>query len=67
MAGRGVTLQALRGIVHAMRGWPTPLGIAINSIEQKAFAPDGAVSDEGIAAQLRVQATQILSFAARRL
>jgi FMN reductase len=25
------TLQALRGIVHALRGWPTPVGVAINS------------------------------------
>ena len=25
------TLQALRGIVHALRGWPTPIGIAVNS------------------------------------
>jgi FMN reductase len=25
------TLQALRGIVHALRGWPTPIGIAANS------------------------------------
>jgi FMN reductase len=22
----------LRAIVHALRGWPTPLGVAINSI-----------------------------------
>ncbi len=25
------TLQAMRSIVHALRGWPTPLGAAINS------------------------------------
>lgn len=25
------TLAALRSIVHALRGWPTPLGVAINS------------------------------------
>jgi FMN reductase len=25
------TLQTLRSIVHALRGWPTPLGAAINS------------------------------------
>ncbi len=27
------TLQALRTITHALRGWPTPLGVAINSSE----------------------------------
>lgn len=58
----GVTLAALRGIVHAMRGWPTPAGIAINSIEQKPFAPDGAVSDTGIAAQVSLVAEQIMAF-----
>lgn len=27
------TLGALRDIVHALRGWPTPLGLAINGAE----------------------------------
>lgn len=58
----GVTLAALRGIVHAMRGWPTPAGIAINSIEQKPFGPDGSIVDAGIAAQVALQARQILQF-----
>jgi FMN reductase len=58
----GVTLGALRGIVHAMRGWPTPVGLAINSIEQKPFGPDGALVDEGIAAQITLMARQIMSF-----
>lgn len=26
------TLQQLRAITHALRGWPTPLGIAINTV-----------------------------------
>ena len=55
----GVTLAALRGIVHAMRGWPTPMGIAINSIEQKPFAEDGSVSDAHIADQLDAMARQL--------
>lgn len=58
----GITLTALRGIVHAMRGWPTPVGIAINSIEQKPFGPDGMLADDGIAAQIRLQARQIMAF-----
>ena len=58
----GVTLAALRGIVHAMRGWPTPVGIAINSIEQRAFAPDGTIADADIAAAVALQARQIMSF-----
>lgn len=27
------TLQALRTITHSLRGWPTPLGLAINTAE----------------------------------
>jgi FMN reductase len=27
------TLTSLRSIVHALRGWPTPLGVAINATE----------------------------------
>lgn len=30
------TLQALRTITHALRGWPTPLGVAINTSEPEA-------------------------------
>ena len=58
----GVTLTALRGSVHAMRGWPTPVGLAINSIEQKPFGPDGTISDPGIAAQVALMARQIMGF-----
>src|SRR5262249_54895891 len=31
--GAVVTLAALRSVVHALRGWPTPLGIPINTLE----------------------------------
>jgi FMN reductase len=58
----GVTLAALRGIVHAMRGWPTPVGIAINSIEQKPFAPDGSLADADVRAAVAMQAGQIMAF-----
>jgi len=58
----GVTLAALRGIVHAMRGWPTPVGIAINSVEQKPFAPDGTIADTALAGQVALQARQIMTF-----
>jgi FMN reductase len=33
------TLTSLRSIVHALRGWPTPLGVAINAAEP---APDAS-------------------------
>jgi FMN reductase len=27
------TLQALRTVTHALRGWPTPMGLAVNTVE----------------------------------
>lgn len=59
----GTTLSALRDVVHAMRGWPTPVGIGVNSIEQKPFGPDGQVSDREVDSMVRVQAEQIMHFA----
>lgn len=59
----GVTLSALRGIVHAMRGWPTPIGIAVNSVEQRPFDAGGDLVDPGIADAVSAQARQIMSFA----
>ncbi|WP_159830561.1 NADPH-dependent FMN reductase [Novosphingobium sp. TCA1] len=59
----GTTLSALRDVVHAMRGWPTPVGIAVNSVEQRPFGADGVVADEGIASAVQAQARQIMGFA----
>jgi FMN reductase len=61
----GVTLQALRGIVHALRGWPTPLGIAVNSLDQKPFDPDGRLIDPNIKAAIKLQAEQVMVFASK--
>jgi FMN reductase len=55
------TLVAMRSTVHALRGWPTPLGVTINS------QPDaGHTSAERIAAatpQLELMAGQVVDFA----
>lgn len=61
----GVTLSALRGITHAMRGWPTPLGIAINTIAQKPFDADGRLVDADIIAQVNALAAQVMALARR--
>ncbi|GLK10352.1 hypothetical protein GCM10017600_37580 [Streptosporangium carneum] len=50
------TLQALRTIVHALRGWPTPLGAAINSAESR-LGPGGA--DARVTAQLRTVGLEV--------
>ncbi|MFJ6838317.1 NADPH-dependent FMN reductase [Streptomyces sp. NPDC091209] len=36
----GTTLCALRSIVHALRGWPTPLGVALNTTEHPLTSTD---------------------------
>jgi FMN reductase len=63
--GCGVTLQALRGIVHAMRGWPTPLGITVNTVEQKPFDAGEHLVDPSLRAAVRIQAEQIMLLARR--
>ena len=61
----GSTLAALRSIVHALRGWPTPVGVAFNSSE-KVFGADGTCLDAGIAKQLELMAQQVVDFARMR-
>jgi FMN reductase len=61
----GTTLVALRSIVHALRGWPTPLGVAINSIRQ-TFNSDGTPAEAGVSDQLCLLAQQVVEFARQR-
>jgi FMN reductase len=55
------TLASLRSVVHALRGWPTPLGAMLNS-SISSFAADGNCSDAKLAAQLSCIARQVLFF-----
>jgi FMN reductase len=58
------TLQALRATVHALRGWPTPLGATLNNnVGGKAlFDADGACLDAGVEAQLQTVGRQVVAF-----
>lgn len=60
--GTVTALQSLRTVVHALRGWPTPLGIALNST-QPLFDADGRVRDPEVAARFDVVAEQVVGFA----
>ncbi|MFT4053616.1 MAG: NAD(P)H-dependent oxidoreductase [Novosphingobium sp.] len=60
--GCGTTLSALRDVVHAMRGWPTPAGITINSVEQRPFDENGSIVEPRVAAAVTAQAQQIMTF-----
>ena len=61
----GSTLAALRSMVHALRGWPTPIGVAINSSE-KVFDADGSCLDPAIGKQLELMVSQVVGFARMR-
>lgn len=58
------TLGALRDIVHALRGWPTPLGVCIGGTDP-AFAPDGRCVDTRVGEQLRTLGHEVADFAHR--
>jgi FMN reductase len=55
------TLGALRDIVHALRGWPTPLGAAINSSE-RVFNDDGQCVVPRVSQMLDLIAAEVLGF-----
>ena len=61
----GATLATLRAIVHSLRGWPTPLGVLINSSEP-VFDRDGVCIAPAVAASLMAMTDQVLDFAAMR-
>jgi FMN reductase len=56
------TLSSLRSTVHALRGWPTPLGVVVNSMT-KPFGPDGEVLDEKVGEQLAILGAEVVAFA----
>jgi FMN reductase len=59
----GTTLTAMRSIVHALRGWPTPMGVGINTAVTKAFGADGSCVDPAVSVQLKTLAAQVVEFA----
>ncbi|OXE36083.1 MAG: FMN reductase [Phenylobacterium zucineum] len=61
----GTTLTAVRSIIHALRGWPTPFGAALN-INSGSFDGDGALKDPKETRQLNTVAEQVLEFTQRR-
>ncbi|MDO8802758.1 NADPH-dependent FMN reductase [Phenylobacterium sp.] len=58
----GTTLTTLRSIIHALRGWPTPFGAALNA-NSGSFDADGACVDPKDAWQLATVGEQVLEFA----
>lgn len=53
------TMQTLRTVVHALRGWPTPMGATIR-VGPDIFSPDGNRLDERSRAQLELVGRQVV-------
>ncbi|MDR5829288.1 NAD(P)H-dependent oxidoreductase [Caballeronia sp. LP006] len=58
----GTVLTSLRSIVHALRGWPTPFGATVNTLETRFESAD-TCSDPKVVEQLRTVGRQASSFA----
>ena len=58
--GCNTTLGALRSIVHALRGWPTPLGVTLNTAGVRLFDSDGRCLDTNVADSLKLLAEQVV-------
>jgi FMN reductase len=61
----GATLVALRSIIHALRGWPTPFGATLNT-SLVSFDENGLCSDEAQSSALALVAEQVTGFLVKR-
>lgn len=53
------TMQTLRSIVHALRGWPTPMGATVRTYPD-LFSPDGERLDDRVSMQLDIVGKQVV-------
>jgi FMN reductase len=58
----GSTIAALRSVVHALRGWPSPLAVGINT-STKTFDNEGRCLDQNVEQQLATVGQQVVAFA----
>lgn len=60
------TLATLRAIIHALRGWPTPMGAVLNT-SLPLFDETGELIDGSVQHQLALVGTQVFEFAKMRM
>jgi len=58
--------MAMRSVVHALRGWPTPLAAGI-SAAGLGFDADGRCTDAAVQQQLETVVGQVWTFSQMRL
>lgn len=61
----GTTLSAMRNIVHALRGWPTPMAAAFSAITP-VFDQNGICTDPATDRQFQIVGEQVVEFAQMR-
>lgn len=61
MPGAVTALSGLRDIVHALRGWPTPMQVPINS-SAKPFDEDGSCNDPKLTKMILAAQDDLWSF-----
>ena len=64
LAGAVNALTTMRNIVHALRGWPTPLGVPV-AIYPSPFGEDGSLADDKLTISLATMAAEVVDFAKR--
>jgi FMN reductase len=57
----GTAITSVRSAIHALRGWPTPFAVTVNSAEQRPD-PSGAFGAR-VEGALRILAGQLIDFA----
>ena len=57
----GTTLVSVRSAIHSLRGWPTPFGVTVNTVEQAVDAR--GVFDDVVDGALGILADQLMQFA----
>ncbi|MEV4919559.1 NAD(P)H-dependent oxidoreductase [Streptomyces tirandamycinicus] len=60
--GAASTLQTLRTVGHALRSWPTPMGVGLSQTRAE-LTGDGEPVDEQARNQLRVMTEQVITLA----
>jgi FMN reductase len=60
----GTALVAVRSAIHALRGWPTPFGVTVNTAEQRIAA--GSPLPDAVDGGLRILCDQVMDFVSWR-
>ncbi|MFJ9818107.1 NADPH-dependent FMN reductase [Streptomyces sp. NPDC101151] len=61
--GAAATLRSLRETVHALRGWPAPLGVVVGPEDRRGDQPGEAGLSDTVVGRLETLGTELFEFA----